>query len=74
MPGEKQGPSAFATPPPYSIPPPSSPPPAYPKGRSSATEGSDLSTLATFLNNNKGDPNAVVSTPKSKFYVGIRTW
>ena len=58
LPGEKQGPSAFATPPPYS----------YPKGRSRATESSDLSTLTRFLNDNKGDPNAVVGTPKSKFY------
>ena len=59
--GKKQGP--FATPPPYSLPPP-----AYPKGRSRATESSDLSTLIRCLTNNKGDPNAVVSTPKSMFY------
>ena len=72
LPGEKQdlpvGPSTSATSPPYSLPPPSSPPPAYHKGRRKEQESVDLSTLKKFLKNNKRNPDAVVSTPKSKFY------
>ena len=71
LPGEKQlpGPSTSASPPPYSPPysPPSSPPPGYLKRRKKDPENVDLSTLKKFLRNNKGDPNAVFSTPKSKF-------
>ena len=60
--------STSGRPPPYSLSPPSSPPPAYPKGRRKDQESVDLSTLKKFLKNNKRNPDAVVSTPKSKFY------
>ena len=67
-PGEKQvpAPSASASPPPCSQPPYS--PPAYPKGRKKDPESVDLSTLEKFLKNNERNPDAVLSTPKSKFF------
>ena len=69
FPGEKQippPPTPPPTPPPFP-PPSSSPPPPFPKYPKDP-DSTDLVTLNRFLNANKRKPNAVISTPKSKFY------
>ena len=48
-------------------PPAYSPPPSY-KFHKKDPESVDLATLERFLKNNKGDPNAKITTQKSKFY------
>ena len=71
FPGEKQLPPPPPPPPPPSTPPPpppqSTPPPDYSKFPRDP-ESTTLGTLNRFINSNRRNPKATISSPQSKFH------